>query len=134
MKRQRRRDTTPELALRSALHALGLRFRVDYHLPDLGCRPDIAFTRAGVAVFVDGCFWHGCPEHGTQPRANAAWWRNKLAANRTRDERMDQRLAASGWESIRVWEHQDAHAAAEGIQLVVLRRLGRDGPGGEPNA
>ena len=85
-----RRDTAPELALRRALHAAGYRYRVVHPVPGNRRRSiDIAFTRAGVAVFVDGCFWHGCPEHGTRPRANSDWWSTKLAANHARDEDTD---------------------------------------------
>src|SRR5438445_11107238 len=80
-----RRDTPCELALRSAAHRLGLRFRVDWQLPALRRRADLAFINARVAVFVDGCFWHGCPVHGTWPKTNAKWWRAKIEANRQRD-------------------------------------------------
>lgn len=111
----KRRDTGPELALRSELHRRGLRFRIDYslRLPGLTCRPDIVFTRRRVAVFVDGCFWHSCPDHGTLPAANRAWWREKLSANTVRDARNDDALRASGWRVIRIWEHDDVLLAAD---------------------
>ena len=102
-----RRDTAPEVAIRRLLHAQGLRYRVAYPVPGLRRRSiDIAFTRRKVAVFVDGCFWHGCPEHGTRPRANASWWATKLAANGARDADTTARLVDQGWEVIRAWEHE----------------------------
>lgn len=87
---------------------------------------DIVFPRARVAVFVDGCFWHGCPEHGTWPKANAAWWRNKIESNRARDGDTDKRLMAAGWESIRVWEHESPVHAAARISAAVQARLQRE--------
>jgi DNA mismatch endonuclease (patch repair protein) len=117
MSRQRRRDTSPELALRRALHARGLRYRVELPVPGAARRTiDIAFTRARLAVFVDGCFWHACPEHGTEPAVNADWWARKLAANRARDTATDQLLEEAGWRVIRVWEHIPP---AEAFDLVV---------------
>jgi len=111
-----RRDTAPEVAIRRLLHAQGLRYRVAYPVPGNRRRSiDIAFTRRKVAVFVDGCFWHGCPEHGTQPRANASWWTTKLAANQTRDSDSTARLEAQGWLVLRVWEHEDPSEAARRI-------------------
>lgn len=94
------RDTKPEVALRSALHAAGLRFRKDYRLDLDGVRfrPDIVFTRAKVAVFVDGCFWHSCPTHGTTPTRNADYWLPKLERNVHRDREQDAALAANGWQ------------------------------------
>jgi DNA mismatch endonuclease, patch repair protein len=120
----RRRDTAPELALRRALHRLGLRYRVDVApLPALRRRADVLFPGARVAVFIDGCFWHGCPEHGTSPRANAAFWHDKIAANQRRDADTDARLRTAGWEVVRVWEHQDPDTAARHVrQLVIARR------------
>jgi DNA mismatch endonuclease (patch repair protein) len=111
-----RRDTGCELLLRRQLHAAGLRYRVNFPVPGNRRRTiDIAFTRAKVAVFVDGCFWHGCPEHGTQPRANADWWSQKLAANQARDADTTALLEAAGWAVVRVWEHSEP---AEAAQLV----------------
>jgi DNA mismatch endonuclease (patch repair protein) len=82
-------------------------------------RVDIVFTRAKVAVFVDGCFWHGCPDHCVQPKANAAWWRTKIETNQRRDADTNLALAALGWRVIRVWEHDDVEAAAERIAHAV---------------
>ena len=115
-----RRDTAPELALRRVLHAAGLRYRVGFPVPGQRRRTiDVAFTRAQVAVFVDGCFWHGCPEHGTQPRSNSAWWTTKLSANQARDRDTDRVLAESGWTVLRIWEHEDPAVAADQIRAVV---------------
>ncbi|MGH3664588.1 MAG: very short patch repair endonuclease [Egibacteraceae bacterium] len=122
MQRQARRDTSPELALRRLLHARGLRYRLDARpLPDLRRRADLVFRRARVAVFIDGCYWHACPEHGTQPRANAAWWREKLERNVARDRDTGVRLDAAGWTVVRVWEHEDPEAAADRVQTAVIR-------------
>lgn len=122
--KQRRKDTAPEVALRSALFAAGLRFRVDFPpLPDLGRRrADIVFSRARVAVFVDGCFWHSCPLHGSLPRTNRAWWTAKLETNRARDAETDALLAIRGWVVLRYWEHCDPIAAAAEVEDVVRRR------------
>lgn len=123
MRGQRRRDTEPEIRLRRELHRLGLRFRVDQRvLPSERRRPDIVFGPAKVAVFVDGCFWHVCPRHGTSPRANAAWWEEKLAGNVARDRETDRLMEQAGWLSIRVWEHEDACAAAYDVVQVVRER------------
>ncbi len=116
----RRRDTKPELKLRSALFAAGLRYRVAYPVPGQRRRTiDIAFTRHRLAVFVDGCFWHGCPQHGTWPRSNPDWWQRKIQANRSRDLDTERVLAESGWATLRFWEHEDALSAA----TVVVNRL-----------
>lgn len=118
-----RRDTAPELALRRALHAAGYRYRVVYPVPGNRRRTiDIAFTRARVAVFVDGCFWHGCPQHGTQPRANYAWWRTKLAANEVRDRDTDRLLNETGWRVVRIWEHEDLDAAVSAVTSALAGR------------
>lgn len=107
MQANRRRDTTPERALRSLLFAEGFRYRCDFRvdLEGVRARPDIAFPRARVAIFVDGCFWHGCPEHFSEPRRNADYWGPKLARNRSRDRAQTVALEAAGWRVIRVWEH-----------------------------
>lgn len=98
MSTARRRDTAPELAVRRVLFAAGLRYRVAFPVPGQRRRTiDVAFTRQKLAVFVDGCFWHGCAEHGTQPSANSAWWRAKIEANRARDRDTDQVLSTHGW-------------------------------------
>lgn len=122
MRANRRRDTQPELAVRRELHRRGLRYRVDAApVRGLRCRADLVFTRARVAVFVDGCFWHLCPEHGTSPSANGDWWRRKLLANVERDRRNDSALAAAGWRVVRVWEHEDPISAAERVSTAVTR-------------
>jgi DNA mismatch endonuclease (patch repair protein) len=126
MQATRRRDTEPERALRSVLHRHGLRFRVDHKLPGLRRRADIVFPRVRVAVFVDGCFWHGCPEHGTWPKANARWWREKIEANQARDQDTNRRLRELGWTIIRVWEHEEPADAARRIESAVERRTATD--------
>lgn len=124
MRRQRRRDTAAEVAIRSLLHRRGFRFRVDYPLPGLRRRADIAFPQERVAVMVDGCFWHSCPQHGTWPKENAAWWREKIGRNVARDRDTDAKLADAGWVSVRIWEHEDtAAAAARIISAVVAERV-----------
>jgi DNA mismatch endonuclease, patch repair protein len=124
--RQRRRDTAPELALRRELHRRGLRFRVDSApIPGMRSRADLVFARARVAVFVDGCFWHGCAEHGTSPKNNAQWWRDKLDANRARDERVDATLRAADWLPVRIWEHEATVTAADRVEVVVRTRSRR---------
>lgn len=123
MSRQRRRDTDPEVLLRRRLHRLGYRFRVNYPVPGRPRRTmDIAFTRAKVAVFVDGCFWHACPEHATWPRANSAWWREKLEKNRARDAETDELLSQAGWTVVRVWEHSDVEKALQKVLEVLPAR------------
>jgi DNA mismatch endonuclease (patch repair protein) len=118
-----RRDTAPELALRSELHRRGLRFRVDRPpLTGLRSRADIVFGPARVAVYVDGCFWHSCPEHGTKPKANAEWWERKLARNRERDAETDRVLREHGWDVVRVWEHEDPEEAAARVEAAVRVR------------
>ncbi|MER6302746.1 very short patch repair endonuclease [Kitasatospora sp. NPDC001539] len=117
----RRRDTKPERAIRSLLHAAGKRYRVDLRLDLEGARPrpDIVFTRARVAVFVDGCFWHCCPEHGRQPGVNAGYWGPKLERNVARDRAADDALRAAGWTVVRVWEHEAPARAADHIIEVL---------------
>jgi len=120
MQRQKRRDTRPEQVLRSELHRLGLRFRIHRRpVPELRREADIVFPAARVAVFVDGCFWHGCPEHATWPKANDTWWREKIEGNRSRDEATDAELRRKGWTPIRVWEHEDPLEAAKTIAVQV---------------
>lgn len=123
MSRVRRAHTAPELAIRRELHRRGLRYRVNMSLPGIGkIRPDILFTRIQVAVFIDGCFWHRCPEHGSSPKANADWWRRKLDTNVERDRKTDTVLADAGWTVIRIWEHEDATAAADRVESLVRNR------------
>lgn len=125
MEGQRRNDTVPELKLRKALFAAGLRYRVNYPLPGNRRRTiDVAFPRQRLAVFVDGCFWHVCPEHGVQPKNAAEWWREKLERNVARDRETDALLAREGWSVLRVWEHQDPNSSAK--QVMNLLRSMRD--------
>jgi DNA mismatch endonuclease (patch repair protein) len=126
MTRQRRRDTGPEMAIRRLLFARGLRYRVDAALPGMRRRADMLFRSAKVAVFVDGCFWHGCPEHGTRPKSNASWWAEKIATNVQRDRDTDQRLAMAGWHVMRVWEHEPAAEAARRIADLIADKTARD--------
>ncbi len=123
MSRQARRDTAPEIALRRALHHRGLRYRVGLRpVSSLRSVADIVFTAARVAVYVDGCFWHMCPEHSTMPANNAEWWRVKLEGNRARDRRSDEVLRTHGWHVVRVWEHEDVHEAAVRVETAVRER------------
>jgi DNA mismatch endonuclease (patch repair protein) len=115
-----RRDTGVELALRRELHRLGLRFRV--HVRALPGNPDIVFTRAKIAVFVDGCFWHRCPSHGSAPKHNSAWWASKLDENVARDRRKDQELRAMTWLPVHIWEHDDPVSSAADIQRLWRER------------
>ncbi len=118
MKANRRTNTKPELALRNALHAMGYRYRKDHRLdlPLRRVRPDIAFTRRKVAVFVDGCFWHACPDHGSKPKSNEWYWSPKLARNVERDRAADDALVQAGWTVVRLWEHVPL---ADAVALVV---------------
>lgn len=118
MRRVGRRDSRAELALRSELHRRGLRFRVDLpiRLSERIVRPDVVFTRARLAVFVDGCFWHCCPEHGNQPKANTDYWQPKLARNVARDRNVDTALAAGSWQVLRAWEHEDPATVADRVE------------------
>jgi DNA mismatch endonuclease (patch repair protein) len=121
MRGNRRTDTKPEIALRTALHALGYRYRKDFRidLPARRVRPDIAFTRRKVAVFVDGCFWHACPQHGTRPKNNEWYWSPKLIRNVERDRAADDALTEAGWTVVRLWEHVPvADAVAAVIEAV----------------
>lgn len=120
MSRQRRAHTAPELALRRELHRRGLRYFVD-RAPLRGQRrrADVVFPRRRVAVYVDGCFWHRCPQHATAPKNNAEWWAAKLAGNVARDRATDAQLEAAGWQVVRVWEHEDPAAAADRVQAAV---------------
>jgi DNA mismatch endonuclease (patch repair protein) len=122
MRAQRERDTGIERAIRSLLHARGLRFRIHRRLLKGSRREvDVVFPGAKVAVFVDGCFWHGCPEHGTWPRNNAEFWRGKIEGNVRRDRDTDARLEAEGWTVVRVREHEAPADAAARIAGAVER-------------
>lgn len=121
MSRARRRDTSPELALRRELHRRGRRFRVVYQVPGNRRRTiDIAFTRQRVAVFVDGCFWHACPIHGNYPHANSEWWTTKLTTNVARDRDTDRLLQEAGWRVLRIWEHTPTQEAADLVESTFL--------------
>jgi DNA mismatch endonuclease (patch repair protein) len=123
MRRVRQRNTGVELKLRSALHRLGLRFRLHRRIiPNRTRTADIVLVGVKVAVFVDGCFWHSCPQHKTLPKANREWWREKLRANVVRDRESDRILRKLGWEVVRVWQHEDFHEAAKHIFNVVDHR------------
>ncbi len=120
-----KRDTRVEVALRCALHAAGLRYRLDSRpVPSVPRRADIVFPGVRLAVFVDGCFWHGCPDHMTWPAANAAWWQRKIRTTRARDIDTTRRLTAAGWTVVRLWEHENVPAAALRIaaQVSTLRQ------------
>ncbi|MGH9103082.1 MAG: very short patch repair endonuclease [Acidimicrobiales bacterium] len=119
MERQGRRDTRPELELRRAVWRLGLRYRVDAPPVRGRHRADLVFRRFCLAVYVDGCFWHRCPLHGTLPRANREWWAAKLDANVSRDRQTDQALADAGWSVVRVWEHEDPLAGADRVSAAL---------------
>ncbi|WP_275629624.1 very short patch repair endonuclease [Pseudomonas sp. 273] len=122
MKRVRTKDTAPELALRKLLFSVGLRYRIHYKPKSVALgrsNIDIAFPRARLAVFVDGCFWHGCPDHGTIPKANGDWWAEKLQSNRARDERVTAVLHAAGWTVLRFWTHQ----SPESMAAIVMDQL-----------
>lgn len=121
MARNRAKNTKPEIALRSSLWRRGLRFRVHYSL--IG-RPDVVFTKSSLAVFVDGCFWHSCPEHGAKPKANAEFWNAKLTRNKQRDVEVTHRLRLKGWTVLRFWEHEirnDVEQIATAIEAVVRK-------------
>jgi DNA mismatch endonuclease (patch repair protein) len=122
MRANRPRDTGPELRLRSELHGRGLRFRVHRRPePDLRTTADVVFGPAKVAVYMDGCFWHSCPQHGVLPKRNGEWWRRKLHANGERDRRNAEMLEDRGWQVVRIWEHEDPRDAADRISGILAR-------------
>ncbi|WP_260806563.1 very short patch repair endonuclease [Nocardioides sp. SLBN-35] len=124
MQANRGRDTGPEVALRSLLHRAGLRFRVDLELPfDRRRRADIVFTRAGLYVFVDGCFWHGCPDHFVMPKTRESFWRDKIEGNRARDADSAARLRTLGFDVLRIWEHIPPQDAAEIVMARYTQRV-----------
>lgn len=124
MQANRSRDTSPEIAVRRFLHAWGLRYRVDFRLaPPLRRRADIVFTRARVAVFIDGCFWHGCERHYQAPRANHDFWASKVNQNRLRDLETDRILRGEGWQVLRYWEHEAPEGVAASIRTAVELQL-----------
>ena len=120
MQGNRGRDTGPELAVRSAVHSRGLRYRVNTRpLPELRRTADLVFSRPRVAVFVDGCWWHGCEEHYSAPRANSDYWNRKVESNRRRDADTNSRLQEAGWIVLRFWEHDDPEQVATQVEEVV---------------
>lgn len=124
MQANKARDTKPELRLRRAVHARGLRYRVaERPLSELRRTADLVFTRAKIAVYVDGCFWHGCPQHHTVAKTNANFWAEKVSRNRERDRETDHVLAENGWLAIRIWEHEPVDDAAERIQAAWTERV-----------
>jgi DNA mismatch endonuclease, patch repair protein len=119
----RSRDTSPELALRKLVHAAGLRYRVAAKpLPKMRRTADLVFGPTKVAVFVDGCYWHGCPDHFVLPKTNPDYWREKIGRNIERDRETDARLEAEGWLVVRFWEHESAHQCAEAVYAAVTAR------------
>jgi DNA mismatch endonuclease, patch repair protein len=134
----KRKDNEAELAVRRLLHAAGYRYRIHYPVPGLPRRTiDIAFTRAKVAVFIDGCFWHGCPEHGTRPRSNSAWWAMKLNANQARDADTTTALRNAGWQVVRLWEHVEPRVVvAHTVKALVSSKAAspRAGLPSDPNS
>jgi DNA mismatch endonuclease (patch repair protein) len=127
MRGNRKTDTRPEIALRAELHRRGRRFRKNARPEDdIRCRVDIVFRGARLAVFLDGCFWHGCPVHGNRPRTNASYWHPKIARNIERDRENDELLASRGWAVLRVWEHESPVEAANRVEAELMR-LSRTG-------
>lgn len=121
----KRRDTPAELMLRTELARLGLRYRVDKNpVPGVRGRADVLFVSERVAVYIDGCFWHGCPKHGTWPKTNAIWWQDKIMSNRRRDRANDRALTRVGWRVVRAWAHEDMEVVAKRVHRV-LRAPGR---------
>jgi DNA mismatch endonuclease, patch repair protein len=122
MQRQARKDTRQELEVRRRLHAKGIRYRVDTPPePGMRVRADLVWRARRMAVFMDGCFWHGCPQHGTWPKANAEWWRTKIESNIARDRHTDERLRSGGWTVLRFWEHEDPVLVAAQIMAALGR-------------
>lgn len=130
MRGNRKRDTAPELRVRRLLHERGARYRVNplIQVGPVRVRPDVVFPRLRVALFIDGCFWHGCPVHGTRPRSNSAYWESKIANNRTRDQVVTNALAIDGWRVFRVWEHEPIDEVVDRVMAAIRARrrlLGR---------
>ncbi|WP_179797258.1 DNA mismatch endonuclease Vsr [Actinomycetospora corticicola] len=122
MSAARRRDTAPEMLVRREAHRRGLRYRVDAPLPGMPRRrADMLFPGARVAVFIDGCFWHACPDHRTSPKANGTWWAAKLAKNVVRDRDTDRHLEELGWVVLRFWEHENHVVVVDRVETAVRR-------------
>lgn len=121
MRANRGVNTRPERLLRSLLHSHGLRYRVNmrFKVNGVPVRPDIVFTRQRVAVFVDGCFWHGCPTHMSWPKSNRKFWGTKIARNRQRDREQDALLHDAGWTVVRIWEHEGVADAAARVHSAI---------------
>ncbi|WP_131733480.1 very short patch repair endonuclease [Gordonia paraffinivorans] len=127
MSRQKSKNTAPEIAVRRCLHERGFRYRIDVKLePDLRTRADLAWKGLKLAVFIDGCFWHGCPQHATRPAANREWWAKKLDTNIARDRRTDDALRSRGWVVRRFWEHQTPEEIADKIVETIDELRARD--------
>jgi DNA mismatch endonuclease (patch repair protein) len=126
MARVRGRDTRAELLIRSELHRRGLRYLVGRRpVPTVRRTADVVFTRVRVAIMIDGCFWHNCPDHHRPSRRNATFWSEKIASNVRRDRETDQLLAKAGWHVVRIWEHEDPIQAADQIEAIVAARRRR---------
>lgn len=129
MRANRSKNTSPELAVRVLLHGRGLRYRVHFRpAPSIRRTADIVFTRRKIAVFIDGCFWHACPEHFIAPRSNPGYWEPKIAGNQRRDRETDEALRAEGWTVLRFWEHESPSAVADLIERAVGDAQPRVGP------
>lgn len=123
MRSVRQKGTQKELEIRSALHRLGMRFRIQvFPVDGLRRQADIVFRSERIAVFVDGCFWHSCPVHRTLPKSNTEWWRAKLEQNMLRDEDTNTKLSEAGWLVLRFWEHEDSNQVAKEIETIVKKR------------
>ena len=127
MKGNRKIGSKPETQLRSRLHQLGYRFRKNFPIRagELRVKPDVVFTKKRLAVFVDGCFWHRCPIHGTEPVVNTSYWEPKLMRNVVRDRRVDEALSSAGWQVIRIWEHESVEEAARVVANALAAETGR---------
>lgn len=127
MKGNRKVGSKPETQLRSMLHRLGYRFRKNFsiHAGDLRVKPDVVFTTKRLAIFVDGCFWHRCPIHGTEPSVNTSYWQPKLTRNVARDRRVDEALSSAGWLVIRIWEHEPVDEAVRAVANALAAETGR---------
>ena len=124
MQGNRSRDTKPEMAVRSAVHRRGIRFRVSARpQPELARTADLVLRKTRIAVFVDGCFWHGCPDHHTQPATNSRYWADKIARNVERDGETTEYLQRAGWTVLRFWEHEDPEAVADQVHQAVQSAL-----------
>lgn len=123
MQANRSKDTSPEVAVRSALHRAGLRFRKHYRpVATLRCEADVVFRRQRIAVFIDGCYWHGCAEHAQVPTTNHEYWLAKIGGNVARDARNNKVLADAGWLVLRFWEHEPADEVVKAVRAAISER------------